>query len=97
MEEDDRMNGTVSGAIEHPTIKAKREEESPPPLARLLEEEDDGEEELEEDSADELPDDIDPNAGVAFFRIGEADRVQDQRVTPRTVRELFGAPNSLKY
>jgi hypothetical protein len=90
MQADDPMSGDRNGMFELPPIQAKLEAMSPPPFAQY-EDEDDGEEELEEDSADELPDDVDPNAGANFFQIREEDRVLDQRVTQRTVKELFSA------
>jgi hypothetical protein len=84
-------DGNTANDLGLPTFQAKREVLSPLPFRDILDDEDeDGEEELDDDAADELPDDIDPSSGVNFFRITEEDRVQNQRVVHKTVKELFG-------
>lgn len=82
-------------ALEHPVIQAKLEILSPPAFQDYDDDDDDdGEEELDEGAADELSDGADPNSGEHFFRITEEDRVQNQSVVHRTVKELYGAHSS---
>jgi hypothetical protein len=78
-----------AGALELPAIQAKLEIMSPPPFQDFDDDDEDGEEELEDDAADELLGDIDPNSGAHFFKIGDDDRVKSQVVVHRTVKELY--------
>jgi hypothetical protein len=67
-----------------PTIQVKKEEPNP-----LLGNTFDGND-YDEEPADELANDIDPDAGHVFFRITDEQRVKNSEVRKRTVRELFG-------
>jgi hypothetical protein len=72
-----------------PTIQVKKEEPNPL-LGNTFDGDDYDDDDEDEEPADELANDIDPDAGHVFFRITDEQRVKNSEVRKRTVRELFG-------